>query len=110
MPTVAGRHRERETLAGLLWKLLRPVRESLAFSSSLARAGVALIQMVTVLLAGAVLIVVDRGGLSGLGGDDRAEVVGFLVDLIGLGAMGWGLLFGLHLLFRKMKTTDQPTG
>ena len=84
------------TLAGLLWKLFRPVSESLAFSSSLARAGVAFIQMVTVLLAGAVLIVVDRGGLSGLG--DRAEVVGFLVDMIGLGVMGWGLLFGLHLL------------
>ncbi len=90
------------TLAGLLWKLFRPVSESLAFSSSLARAGVAFIQMVTVLLAGAVLIVVDRGGLSGLGGGDRAEIVGFLVDTIGLGVMGWGLLFGLHLLMLGM--------
>ena len=84
-------------LAGLLWKLFRPVSASLAFSSSLARAGVAFIQMVTVLLGGAVLIVVDRGGLSGLGDGDRAEVVSFLVDTIGLGIMVWGLLFGLHL-------------
>lgn len=90
------------TLAGLLWKLFRPVSESLAFSSSLARAGVAFIQMVTVLLAGAVLIVVDRGGLPGLGEGDRSEVVGFLVDMIGLGVMGWGLLFGFHLLLLGM--------
>ena len=85
-------------LAGLLWKLFRPVGEALALSSSLARVGEAFIQTVNVLLAGAVLIVVDRGGLSGLTVDQRDEVVGFLVDTIGFGVMVWGLLFGLHLL------------
>jgi hypothetical protein len=85
-------------LAGLLWKLFRPVSQSLAFASSLARVGEAFIQTVNVLLAGAVLIVVDRNGLSGLGSDERTEVVGFLVDMIGFGVMVWGLLFGLHLL------------
>ncbi|MFW2334906.1 DUF4386 domain-containing protein [Ilumatobacter sp.] len=85
-------------LAGLLWKLFRPVSEALALSSSLARVGEAFIQTVNVLLAGAVLIVVDRGGLSGLTVDQRDEVVGFLVDTIGFGVMVWGLLFGLHLL------------
>lgn len=85
-------------LAGLLWKLFRPVSEALALSSSLARVGEAFIQTVNVLLAGAVLIVADRGGLSGLTVDQRAEVVGFLVDTIGFGVMVWGLLFGLHLL------------
>lgn len=85
-------------LAGLLWKLFRPVSESLAFSSSLARVGEAFIQTVNVLLAGGVLIIIDRGGLSGLDADERASVVGWLVDTIGLGVMVWGLLFGLHLL------------
>lgn len=85
-------------LAGLLWKLFRPVGEALALSSSLARVGEAFIQMVNVLLAGAVLIVADRGGLTGLTVDQRDEVVGFLVDSIGFGVMVWGLLFGLHLL------------
>jgi hypothetical protein len=54
--------------------------------------------MVNVVLAGAVLIAVDRGGLSGLGDGGRAEVVGLLVDTIGFGVMVWGLLFGLHLM------------
>ena len=85
-------------LAGLLWKLFRPVGEALALSSSLARIGEAFIQAVNVLLAGAVLIVVDRGGLPGLTVDQRNDVVGFLVDTIGFGVMVWGLLFGLHLL------------
>lgn len=86
------------TLAGLLWKLFRPAGEALALSSSLARVGVAFIQAVNVLLAGSVLIIVDRGGLSGLTVDQRNEVVGFLIDAIGFGVMVWGLLFGLHLL------------
>ena len=85
-------------LAGLLWKLFRPVSQSLALSSSLARVGEAFIQAVNVVLAGAVLIAVDRGGLSGLDDGERAEIVGFLVDTIGFGVMVWGLLFGLHLL------------
>ena len=85
-------------LAGLLWKLFRPAGEALALSSSLARVGEAFIQTVNVVLAGAVLIVVDRGGLSGLTVEQRNEVVGFLVDTIGFGVMVWGLLFGLHLL------------
>lgn len=85
-------------LVGLLWRLFRPVSRSLAMSSSFARGGEALIQAVNVLLAGAVLIAVERGGLSGLSGDDRSEVVGLLVDTTQFGAMVWGLLFGLHLL------------
>lgn len=85
-------------LAGLLWTLFRPVSASLAFSSSLARVGEAFIQTVSVLLAGAVLIIVGRGGLSGLDDGDRAEMVGLLVDTMQLGVMVWGLLFGLHLL------------
>lgn len=85
-------------LAGLLWRLFRQVSPALALSSSLARVGEAFVQTVNVMLAGAVLIAVDRGGLSGLGGDERSEVVGFLVDVIGFGVMVWGLLFGLHLL------------
>ncbi|NNE12954.1 MAG: DUF4386 domain-containing protein [Ilumatobacter sp.] len=85
-------------LAGLLWQLFRPVSQALALSSSLARVGEAFVQTVSVLLAGAVLIAVDRGGLSGLDADQRGETIGFLVDLMGFGVMVWGLLFGLHLL------------
>ncbi|MFK8025265.1 MAG: DUF4386 domain-containing protein [Ilumatobacter sp.] len=85
-------------IVGLLWKLFRPVSESLALSASLARVGMAFVQTVSVLLAGGVLIIVDRGGLSGLDDDDRASVVGLLVDTIGLGVFLWGLLFGFHLL------------
>ncbi len=85
-------------LAGLLWHLFRHVSPGLALSSSLARVGEAFIQTVNVLLAGAVLLVVDRDGLSGLTVDQRNEAVGFLVDVIGFGVMVWGLLFGLHLL------------
>ncbi len=83
-------------LAGLLWKLFRRGNEALAFSSSMARVGEAFIQTVNVMLAGVVLIVVDRGGLAGLEADPSA-VVGPLVDVIGFGVMVWGLLFGLHL-------------
>ena len=89
-------------LAGLLWTLFRPVSQALAFSSSLARVGEAFIQAVNVLLAGAVLIAVDRNGLAGFGDGERAEVVGFLVDIIGFGVMVWVLLFGLHLLLLGM--------
>lgn len=85
-------------LAGLLWQLFRPVSRALALSSSLARVGEAFIQTVNVLIAGAVLIVVDRGGLSGLEVGARDEIVGFLVDVTQFGVMVWGLLFGLHLL------------
>lgn len=85
-------------LAGLLWQLFRPVSGALALSSSLARVGEAFIQTVNVLIAGAVLIVVARGGLSGLEEADRSEVVGLLVDSTQFGVMVWGLLFGFHLL------------
>lgn len=85
-------------LAGLLWQLFRPVSQALALSSSLARVGEAFIQAVNVLIAGAVLLVVDRGALSGVDAGERDEVVGFLVDTMGFGVMVWGLLFGLHLL------------
>ena len=85
-------------LAGLLWQLFRPVSQALALSSSLARVGEAFIQAVGVLLAGAVLLVVDRGALSGFDAGERDEVVGFLVDAMSFGVMVWGLLFGLHLL------------
>lgn len=87
------------TLAGLLWKLFRPVDQALAMSSSLARVGEAFIQTVNVVLAGAVLITVDRGGLSGLDDAQRTEIVGLLVDTIAFGVMVWGVLFGFHLLF-----------
>ncbi|MFK8023197.1 MAG: DUF4386 domain-containing protein [Ilumatobacter sp.] len=85
-------------LAGLLWQLFRPVGRALALSSSLARVGEALIQTVNVLIAGAVLIAVDRGGLSGIDVGERDEIIGFLVDSTQFGVMVWGLLFGLHLL------------
>lgn len=85
-------------LAGLLWQLFRPVSPALALSSSFARVGEAFIQAVSVLLGGAVLLVVDRGALSGFDAADRDEVVGFLVDAMSFGVMVWGLLFGLHLL------------
>lgn len=85
-------------LAGLLWQLFRPVSQALALSSSLARVGEAFIQTANVLIAGAVLIAVDRGGLAGFEADERGEIVGFLVDTMRFGVMIWGLLFGLHLL------------
>jgi hypothetical protein len=85
-------------LAGLLWQLFRPVSQALALASSLARVGEAFIQAVGVLIAGAVLLVVDRGALSGFDAGERDDVVGFLVDTMSFGVMVWGLLFGFHLL------------
>jgi hypothetical protein len=85
-------------LAGLLWQLFRPVSQALALASSLARVGEAFIQAVGVLIAGAVLLVVDRGALSGFDSGERDDVVGFLVDTMSFGVMVWGLLFGFHLL------------
>ena len=84
-------------LAGMLWKLFRKNNEALAFSSSIARVGEAFIQTVNVMLAGLVLIIVDRNGLVGFD-LDPSVAIGLLVEAIGFGVMVWGLLFGFHLL------------
>jgi len=84
-------------LAGMLWKLFRKNNEALAFSSSIARVGEAFIQTINVILAGLVLIVVDRNGLAGFD-LDPSMAVELLIEAIGFGVMVWGLLFGFHLL------------